>query len=110
MPVNVLQRRVETGVFEKLCSIRHTTKFLIQVTRLQKKLLFSFIITVYSRDIELKTGPNKTNSICKFSLCDWNLNSLATNNFEKVGLLEAYNTINKFDTNCVSQSYLDSKC
>ena len=37
-----------------------------------------------------------------------NLNSLAAHNFEKVGLLEAFNTINKFDISCVSESYLDS--
>ena len=61
-----------------------------------------------SEDIELNPGPNKTNSSCTFSVCHWNLNSLAAHNFEKVGLLEAFNTINKFDIICVSESYLDS--
>ena len=60
-----------------------------------------------SGDIELNPGPNKTNSSCKFSVCHWNLNSLAAHNFEKVGLLEAFNTINKFDIICVSECYLD---
>ena len=61
-----------------------------------------------SGDIELNPGPNKTNSSCKFSVCHWNLNSLAAHNFEKVRLLEAFNAINKFDIICVSESYLDS--
>ena len=61
-----------------------------------------------SGDIELNPGPNKTSSSCKFSVCHWNLNSLAAHNFEKVGLLEAFNKINKFDIICVSESYLDS--
>ena len=41
-------------------------------------------------------------------VCHWNLNSLAAHNFEKVGLLEVFNTTNKFDIICVSESYLDS--
>ena len=61
-----------------------------------------------SGDIELNPGPNRTNSSCKFSVCHWNLDSLAAHNFEKVGLLEASDTINKFDIICVSGSYLDS--
>ena len=61
-----------------------------------------------SGDIELNPGPNKTNSTCKFSVCHWNLNSLAAHNFEKVGLLEVFNSVNKFDIICVSESYLDS--
>ena len=36
------------------------------------------------------------------------MNSLAARNFEKVGLIEAFNTINKFGIICVSKSYLDS--
>ena len=52
-----------------------------------------------------KKGPNKTNSVCKFSL-HLNLNSLAAHNFEKVGLFGAFNTINKFDIICFSESYL----
>ena len=61
-----------------------------------------------SGDIELNHEPNKTNSSFKLSVCHWNLNSFAAHNFEKVGLLEAFNTINKFDIICVSESYLDS--
>ena len=61
-----------------------------------------------SGDIELNPGPKKTNSSCKFSVCHWNLNSLAADNFEKVGLLEAFNTVNKFEIICVCESYLDS--
>ena len=61
-----------------------------------------------SGDIELNPGPNKTNPSCKFSVFHWNLNGLASHNFEKVELLEAFNAINKFNIICVSESYLDS--
>ena len=33
---------------------------------------------------------------------------MAAHNFEKRNLLEVYNTINKFDNICLSESYLDS--
>ena len=85
--------------------------FLTQVTCLPKKqvtAIFTLLLLFMLEDIELNPGPNKNNSSCKFSVCHWNLNSPAAHNFEKVGALEAYNTINKFDIICVSESYLDS--
>ena len=88
---------------DALCYARNTTKFSVQVTHLPQKqqLLFLFALK------ELNQGP-KTNSSSKFSACHWNLNSLASHNFEKVRLFEAYNTINKFGIICVSESYLAS--
>ena len=112
MPVNVVQWRVEFGVFDALCHVTYITKFsrsshspskIVTVT----VLIFTLLLLFMSGDIELNPGPKKTNSSCKFSVCHWNLNSLAAHNFEKVGLLEAFNTINKFDIICVSESYLD---
>ena len=55
-----------------------------------------------SEDIELNPGSTKTNSSWKFSVCHWNLNSLAAHNFKKVELLKVYNTVNKIDIICVS--------
>ena len=37
-----------------------------------------------------------------------NLNSMTARTFEKINLLEAYNTINKIDVICLSEYYLDS--
>ena len=113
MPVNVVQRRVEIGIFDALCDVRYTTKFSRSKHSPSKKatvtvLIFTLLLLFMLGDIELNSGPNKTNSSCKFSVCYWNLNSLAAHNFEKVGLLEAFNAINKFYIICVSESYLDS--
>ena len=59
--------------------------------------------------VELNPGPTKKrNSWFNFSICHWNLNSLTAHNFEKVNLLEAYNTVNKFDIICLSESFLNS--
>ena len=113
MPVNVVQWCVEIGVFDALCNVRYITKFSRSSHSPSKiatvtVLIFTLLLLFMLGDIELNPGPKKTNSSCEFSVCHWNLNSLAAHNFEKVGLLEAFNTINKFDIICVSESYLDS--
>ena len=58
-------------------------------------IIFTLLLFFMSRDVELNPGLNKTNSSSKFSAGHWNLNDLAEHYFEKVGLLEAYSTINK---------------
>ena len=60
-----------------------------------------------SGDIEMNPGP-KPNPCHSFSICHWNLNSLAAHNYLKVSLLRAYVAIEKFDVVCVSETYLDS--
>ena len=51
----------------------------------------SVILVLISNDIERNPGPEyHTNSL---NFMSWNLNSLATNNFERVQLIEAHNTI-----------------
>ena len=47
---------------------------------------------ILSRDIE--TNPEPQSKRCQeFSICHWNLNSIATHSFIKVSLLKAYITI-----------------
>ena len=105
-----------SGVSITCYVIFHTQQnFLIQVTLFPEKqqihcyfLNFTLLLLFILGDKELNPGPNTTNSTCKCSICHWNLNSLAVHNFEIVRLLDAYNTFNKFDIICVSESYLDS--
>lgn len=59
-------------------------------------------------DIELNPGTRKPDICYNCSVCHWNLKSLAVYNFERVGLLNACNTANKFDIICISESYLES--
>ena len=49
-----------------------------------------------SGDIEMNLGP-KPNPCHSFSICHWNLNSLAAHNHLKVSLLRACVTIRKLD-------------
>ena len=65
------------------------------------------LLTRQSSDIKMNPGP-KPNPCHSFSICHWNLNSLATHNYLKVSLLRAYVAIKKFDVVCLSETYLDS--
>ena len=58
-------------------------------------------------DVELNLAPNEKRNSFNFSICHWNLNSLAAHNFE-INLLKAYNVGNKFDIICLGESFLDS--
>ena len=73
-------------------------------------------------DVELNPGPNQ-NTAKKISLCYWNLNTIAAQNFAKLVfvkafraalkfaklvLFKAFNEIHKFDIVCLSETYLDS--
>ena len=90
MLVNVVQWLVEIGVFSASCDVRYTTKFSRSNYFPSKKttitvLILTLLLLFMAGDIELNPGPKKTNSSCKFSVCHWNLNSVAAHNFEKVG-------------------------
>ena len=43
-----------------------------------------------------------------FNFCHWNLNNLPVRNYAKVLLLQAFNTLHKFELICLSETYLDS--
>ena len=54
-----------------------------------------FILILLSNDIELNPGPQFRNNF--FTFMNWNLNSLAKGNFERVPLLEAHNSLFDYD-------------
>ena len=43
-----------------------------------------------------------------FSISHWNLNSIYSYNFAKLYLLKAYVSVQKFDINCLWETFLDS--
>ena len=53
-----------------------------------------FIRLIRANDVELNPGEF-SNSF--FTFCNWNVNSLAKDNFERVQLLEAHNALFKYD-------------
>ena len=62
---------------------------------------------ILSKDTEVNPGL-KLDSSQNFTICHWNLNSIAAHNFSKINLLKAYLTIHKTDIVCLSETYLDS--
>ena len=65
-----------------------------------------FDLLLLCGDIELNPGP-RPNSGQSFSICHWNLNSIAAHNFSKISLLRAYNAIHNHDIVCHSETYLN---
>ena len=59
-----------------------------------------------SGDVETNPGP-VTNYSKGFKICHWNLNSIPTENFIKILLLEAYALTHNFDIICLSETFLD---
>ena len=55
----------------------------------------SLLLILLPNDIELHPGPQYHENC--FSFMNWNLNSLANNNFERVQLIEAQNSIFNYD-------------
>ena len=84
-------------------------KFLVQYCFFFQ--IFTFIpfirlALIVSGDIETNPGPENCNK--NISFCHWNINGIAANNFVKISLLEAYNTLHDFDLICISETFLDS--
>ena len=56
-------------------------------------------------DVHHNPGPCHGNS---FRFCHWNLDSIAVNDFIKVPLIEAYNSVYNYDIITLSETYFES--
>ena len=65
-------------------------------------------LILLSGDIKTNPGPTPSSGQC-FSICHWNLNSIAAHNFAKWSLLTAYNLVHSFGIICLSETYLNSE-
>ena len=65
----------------------------------------SAILILISNDIECNPGPEYHSNFLNFM--SWNLNSLSTNNFERVQLIEAHNTIFNYDLISICETSLN---
>ena len=71
--------------------------------------LFLSTLILKAGDIDLNCGPPQKNFHLYFSCCNWNVNSLATDdNYSKVLVLKPYNSIYKYDFISFSETFLDS--
>ena len=81
--------------------------FQIWCHSLRKKVPFwlPFILILLSNDIHLNPGPHFQNNF--FNFMSWNLNSLAQDNFQRIRLIEAHNTIFSYDLISICETSLN---
>ena len=65
---------------------------------------FAFSLLLKHGDVEINPGPKRKDT--RFFCFQWKVNSILAHN--KLSLLEAYNTVHKYDILCISETYLDS--
>ena len=65
----------------------------------------TILLIILSNDVQLSPGPSPQN----FNFMTWNVNSIAKDNFERVGLIESHNSIFNYDlTSLCETSFNDS--
>ena len=67
-------------------------------------IFYSILIILLSGDIEVNPGPNRNGFL---KLCHWNLNSICAREKIKVSLIEAYNSIHRYDIFAISETMLN---
>ena len=72
------------------------TVFICVAVILTDNLCYVFYLIKLNVDIKKNHGP-KLRSSQKLSIYDWDLNSIAAHNFNKISLLIAYNLTHKYD-------------
>ena len=68
-------------------------------------LWLPIILILLSNDINLNPGPHFQNYF--FNFMSWNLNSLAKDNFDRIRLIEAHNTLFKYDLISICETSLN---
>ena len=86
------------------CATIRTTIKTIATAATTKVGLYSIVISL-SGDIELNPGPNRNGSL-KF--CHWNLNSISAREQVKIPIIEAYNSVHRYDIFAISETMLNS--
>ena len=78
-----------------------------------KYCFFGFYIMVFINlillcgDIEEKPGP-KTKPSDNFSVCYWNVNSIASHNLQNIAVFESFVAMHKFYIICISETFLNN--
>ena len=67
----------------------------------------AFLLILLSNDIQLNPGPQPNLQNNCLNCMNWNLNSLTNDNFHRVDLIEAHNSIFNYDLISVCETNLD---
>ena len=86
-----------------LCLMSFQIKCLSSIKRIPTWL--PFVLIKLSNDIQENPGPHYQNSF--FNFMNWNLNSLAKDDFQRVQLIEAHNSIFNYDLISICETGLN---
>ena len=104
MPVNIEQWRVSIGLFQSILGLQAVCGFRDLRAVNYKVIVFLVLLLLSHGDIEVNPGPKR--KLSKLLCCHWNVNSILVHN--ELFLIIAYNTVQKFDIICISETYLNS--
>jgi len=68
---------------------------------------YSQLSIIPSGDIEQNPGPNRK---CFLKFCHWNLNSISAREKVKLPVIEAYNSVHRYDIFAISETMFHSTC
>ena len=68
--------------------------------------LLNYLLLLLCGDIESNPGPTLLSQ--NVSVCCWNLNGIAAQNYTKLSQLLAYNAVYNYDVICLGETFLDS--
>jgi len=111
MPIYIEQWRAVIGTFHARTKVFfNNKKFASKDTTSEKHfhlMFFIMLLIITHGYIELNPGLRR-DLFQYLKICHWNVNSLLAHSFQKVSLIEAYNSLHKHDFICISESFLDS--
>ena len=93
MPISILQRRVEIGIFKKKSKVRYQDRILLPTIRplfscsLGFCFVFIMLVLLICGDIKSNKWLRRRGSWYNFFVWHWNSNSMTALNFEKIHLL-----------------------
>ena len=92
------------GLFQPILGLQAVSGFRDLRVVNYNAIVFLVLLLLSHGDIEVNPGPQR--KLSKLSCCHWNVNSILAHN--KLSLIIAYNTVQKFDVICFLETYLNS--
>ena len=71
-----------------------------------KFALFFVLLLLCHGDVESNSGSKKSGNCQPLKFCDWNLNSILSENCFKISLLKSFNALYNYDFICLSETFL----
>ena len=75
-------------------------KYIPAIFEVKAVLWLPLLVVLLSNDIEVNPGPHTNRDSCHsdlFSFCNWNLNTLSKDDFQRITLMEAHNSLHHYD-------------